>query len=101
MTCGATASQGQAWTWPEVQTGPLITGGILIGIGAAFALAGFAVAGSHIAAATRRWAGDLDVPPQELARLKWEQARAAAAAGASSWRQHPNASVGLSRRGSR
>ncbi len=101
MTCSSTASGGQAWTWPEVQTGPLIVGGVLIGIGAAFALAGIAVAGSHVAAATRRWAQDLDVPPGELARLKWEQARAAATAGANSWQNHPNAKVGLSRRGSR
>ncbi len=81
-----------------MQVGPLIVGGVLIGIGAAFAVAGFAVAGSHVALATRRWAQDLDVPPNELAKLKWEQARAAAAAGASSWQNHPNAKVGLSRR---
>jgi hypothetical protein len=101
MTSSASASPGQAWTWPELQAGPLIVGGVLIGIGAAFALAGLAVAGSHVAMSTRRWARELDVPPGELARLKWEQARAAAAAGASSWQNHPNAKVGLSGRGSR
>jgi hypothetical protein len=101
MRCSATASADQAVTWPELQSGPLIAGGVLIGLGAILALAGIAVAGTHVAAATRRWAGELDVPPSQLAALKWEQARAAATAGASSWREHPNAKVGLSKRNAR
>jgi hypothetical protein len=101
MKCSATASGGQGVAWPELQTGPLIAGGVLIGVGALFALVGLAIAGTHVAAATRKWAGDLDVPPSELAKLRWEQARAAATAGANSWREHPNAKVGLSRRSAR
>jgi hypothetical protein len=87
--------------WPELQAGPMIAGGVLIGVGALLALAGMAVAGSHVVSATRQWAKDLDVPPSELAKLRWEQARAAANAGANSWKQHPNAKVGLSRRSTR
>jgi hypothetical protein len=101
MNCSATASRGQAVSWPELQSGPLIAGGVLIGVGALFALVGMIVAGTHVTAATRQWAKELDVPPSELARLRWEQARAAANAGADSWRQHPNAKVGLSRRTTR
>ncbi len=101
MTGSSTARTSQAAGWPELQSGPLIAGGVLIGIGIALVVAGAAVAGTHAAAATRRWAKDLDVPPGELAKLKWEQARDAAVAGASSWREHPNAKVGLSRGGSR
>jgi hypothetical protein len=45
---------------------------------------------------------ELETPPAQLAMMKWEQARAAAAAGAaagtSSWRTHPNAKVRLARR---
>lgn len=98
MTSTVTASTDQAGAWPQLQAGPLIAGGVLIGIGAMFALAGMSIAGTHVVAATRRWAGGLDIPPSQLAKLRWEQARAAANAGATSWRTHPNARVGLSRR---
>ena len=87
-----------ARTWPQVQSGPLITGGVLIGIGAMVALAGVAIAGSHVAAATRTWIKELEIPPGELARLKWEQAKTAAASGVTTWREHPNAKARLARR---
>ena len=84
--------------WPQVQSGPLITGGVLIGIGTAVALTGLAIAGSHLVAATRAWIRELEIPPSELAKLKWEQAKTAAASGASTWREHPNAKARLVRR---
>jgi hypothetical protein len=87
--------------WPEVRSGPLIVGGVLVGVGAMVALAGLAVAGAHLAAATREWVNDLEIPPGELARLKWEQAKTAAASGASTWKEHPNAKARLARRGAR
>ena len=87
-----------ARTWPQVQSGPLITGGVLIGIGAMVALAGMVIAGSHVAAATRTWIKELEIPPGELARLKWEQAKTAAASGVTTWREHPNAKARLARR---
>jgi hypothetical protein len=90
----------QAGNWPQVRSGPLVAGGILIGIGAVVAMAGLAVAGAHVAAATRAWINELETPPAELARLKWEQAKTAAASGATTWREHPNAKIGLARRGS-
>jgi hypothetical protein len=90
----------QAGKWPQVRSGPLVVGGILIGIGAVVAMAGLAVAGTHVAAATRAWIKELETPPGELARLKWEQAKTAAASGATTWREHPNAKIGLARRGS-
>jgi hypothetical protein len=88
----------QAGNWPQVRSGPLVVGGILIGVGAVVAMAGLAVAGTHVAAATRAWIKELETPPGELARLKWEQAKTAAASGATTWREHPNASIGLARR---
>jgi hypothetical protein len=81
--------------WPQVRSGPLMAGGILIGIGAVAAIAGAAVAGTHVVAVTRAWIKDLETPPDQLARLKWEQAKATAAAGASTWRGHPNAKIRL------
>jgi hypothetical protein len=86
--------------WPQVRSGPLVVGGILIGIGAVVAMAGAAVAGTHLAAATRAWIKDLETPPSQLARLKWEQAKHAVTTGASAWQDHPNAKIGLARRSS-
>ena len=93
-----TAADLQTANWPQVRSGPLMVGGILIGVGAVVALVGAAVAGTHVAAATRAWINDLETPPDQLARLKWEQAKTAAAAGAATWRNHPNAKVRLARR---
>src|ERR1700720_4076166 len=84
--------------WPQVRPGPLRAGGSLAAVGAVVAFAGLAVAGSHVFAATRAWVKELETPPSELARLKWEQAKTAAASGAATWRDHPNAKVGLVRR---
>jgi hypothetical protein len=93
-------ARGPAMNWPQVRSGPLIVGGILIGIGAMATIAGMAVAGKHLVDATREWANDLETPPDQLARLRWEQAKAAAFAGADAWRKHPNAQARLVRSGS-
>lgn len=86
--------------WPQVSSGPLMVGGILMGVGALVALAGLAVAGTHVAAATRDWLKELETPPDQMARLKWEQAKAAMSAGADSWQKHPNAQVRMVRKAS-
>lgn len=70
---------------PQFRTGPLITSAALVGAGACIAVAGLAVGGSHLLSATRRWIRAMEVPPSELASLKWTQAKAAAAAGAAAW----------------
>jgi hypothetical protein len=75
----------------QLRSGPLITGAALIGGGVMLALAGLAVGGAHLLAATRRWVDEMEVPPSELARLKWAQAKAAAAAGAGAWQNGPPA----------
>ena len=97
MANAATNNQ-PAGTWPQLRSGPLITGGVLIGVGAVVALAGLAIAGSHLVAATREWIEELEIPPGELAKLKWEQAKSAAASGANTWREHPHAQARLARR---
>jgi hypothetical protein len=84
--------------WPQVRSGPLMVGGILIGIGSVIGLVGLAVAGGHVVAATRAWLNELETPPDQLARLRWEQAKTAVAAGASTWQNHPNAKTRLVRR---
>ncbi len=78
-------STQESSSWPELRTGPLITSAALVGAGAMIALAGLAVGGSHLFSATRRWIQEMEVPPTEQARIKWAQAKTAAAAGAAAW----------------
>ena len=79
------ASTDTGSSLPAFNSGLLITGGALVAAGAMIALAGLAVGGSHVVSATRRWIREMEVPPSELARIKWTQARSAAAAGAAAW----------------
>lgn len=100
MAIDEVGTQPDNGAWPQVQSGPLITGAILVGAGALVAFAGLAVAGFHLVSATRAWASELETPPSEFARLKWEQAKAAAASGANTWQGHPHAKVRMVRRAS-
>jgi hypothetical protein len=74
---------------PQFRTAPLITSAAMVGAGTLIALAGLAVGSGHLVSVTRQWIGEMEVPPSELARLKWTQARTAmtagAAAGAAAW----------------
>jgi hypothetical protein len=69
-----------------LQTGPLLAGAVLIGVGSLLGLAGLAIAGATLTAAARRYVNSMEVPPSELARQQLAKARAAASAGASAWR---------------
>ncbi|MGB6580359.1 MAG: hypothetical protein WBF34_20835 [Streptosporangiaceae bacterium] len=72
----------------------MITGAALFGAGALIALAGLAVGGSHLFSATRRWIREMETPPSEQARIKWAQAKTAAAAGAAAWQNGVSAHQG-------
>jgi hypothetical protein len=74
---------------PELKSGPMITSGALIAAGALLMIAGFAVGGTHMAQAVRRWVREMEVPPAERARMTLAQAKAAAAAGADAWQKEP------------
>jgi hypothetical protein len=76
---------------PQVRPAPLVTGGTLIAVGGAIALAGLAIGGAHLISATRQWVREMDITPSELAKLKLAQARAAASAGADAWQNGPAA----------
>jgi hypothetical protein len=78
---------------PQFQAAPLIISAAMIGVGTLVALAGLAIGGGHLVAATRRWINEMEVPPSDLAKLKWAQARAAYTAGASAWQNGSQASV--------
>jgi hypothetical protein len=79
-------SQGRT-RGPQVKSGPMITSMALAGAGVILTMSGFVVSTSHLLVATRRWMRDLEVPPSELARIKWAQAMAAAAAGGNAWQR--------------
>ena len=70
---------------PQFRTAPLIISAAMVGGGTLIALAGLAVGGGHLLSVTRQWINEMEVPPSELARLKWTQARTAMAAGAATW----------------
>jgi hypothetical protein len=74
---------------PQFQAAPLITSAAMVGGGTMIVLAGLAVGGGHLLSTTRRWINELGVPPSELARMKWTQARAAMSAGAQAWQNGP------------
>ncbi len=79
---------------PQLRAAPLITGAVIAGAGIALAIAGVIIGGSHVLAATRRWVNEMEVPPGEQAKLKWTQAKAAAAAGADAWHNAAPAHAG-------
>ena len=79
------ANDAKRGTGPEFSAGALMTGAALVGVGSVLVIVGLAIGGSHLLLATRRWVREMEVPPSEQAKLKWAQAKAAAAAGASAW----------------
>ena len=78
---------------PQFRAGPLITSASMVGAGTLIALTGLAVGAGYVASLTRQWVREMEVPPSELARQKWAQARAAVSAGASAWQNGTQADV--------
>ena len=74
----------------QLKSGSLILGAALMGASCVIGLTGLTICASTVIAATRRWISQMDVPPSELARLKWAQAKAATAAGTSAWQDGVN-----------
>jgi hypothetical protein len=72
---------------------PLAVGGVLIGIGGLLGFTGMLLVSSAIISAARQRVNQLEQPPREIAKLKWQQARAATTAGANAWRNGPPAKV--------
>jgi hypothetical protein len=67
----------------------LVGGGVLVRFGGLLGFTGLVLVGSALLSATRQWVNQLEQPPSEIARRKWQQARVAAAAGADAWRNGP------------
>ena len=75
------------WSPDDINRGTVLAAALLVGIGGLFAMTGLSVACAALVAASRRWYRRVDLPPHEIARLKWDQAKAAAGAGAGAWRE--------------
>ena len=67
----------------------LVGGGVLVALGGLLGFTGMALVSSALLSATRQWVDQLERPPTELARRRWEQTKAAASAGAAAWRDKP------------
>ena len=77
----------------QFQAAPLIISAVLVGAGTLIAFAGLTVGATYVIAVTRRRIQEMEVPPSELARMKWTQAKAAVSAGASAWQNGTQTSV--------
>ena len=67
----------------------LVGGGVLVALGGLLGFTGMALVSSAVLSATRQWVDQLERPPTEIARRRWEQTKAAASAGAAAWRDNP------------
>jgi hypothetical protein len=77
----------------ELNSRLLMSGAVLAGVGSVLGLAGVALCAAAVADVARQWVNQQEVPPAELARQQLAKARAATAAGASTWRHHPAGSA--------
>jgi hypothetical protein len=64
----------------------LLTSSALLAAAAALGIAGIGLATVAVGTMARRRINQMEVPPSELARRQWRQARAAVRAGAGAWR---------------
>lgn len=87
MISGYSSAQGGF----RVNTTSVIIGAVLVSAGGLLGAAGLLIGGREVFAATRRWLRELEVPPTEVARHKWDQTKAAATAGATAWHHHDGA----------
>ena len=74
---------------PQLESAPMIAATVCVGVGAMLAFAGFAIGGTHLLQAMRRWVNEMEVSPSDRAKLALAQAKAAAAAGAEAWQKPP------------
>jgi hypothetical protein len=70
----------------DLDRGLLTAAAVLLAVASVAGLAGFTMFSAALIAAARRWYRRVDLTPQELANLKWQQAKSAMDAGASAWR---------------
>lgn len=72
----------------QLNATPMIVGAALVGAGVLIGMTGLIVGGTALFSASRKWFQELEVPPQEVVKQKWNQTKAATSAGASAWQHH-------------
>jgi len=75
----------------QLNSTPIILGAALTGTGGLIAVTGLIVGGTALFSVARQWFRELEVPPSEVVKQKWSQAKAATAAGAGAWQQQNGA----------
>jgi hypothetical protein len=69
----------------EMNSTQVMVGAVLLGAGCMISLAGMIVGGHALMSSTNRWLRELEVPPSEVVKHKWDQTKAATTAGAQAW----------------
>lgn len=69
----------------RLNKGMLVGGAVLVGVGGLLGATGVLLGATAFVSATRRWIRQVERPPTDMARRKFEQARAATLAGAKAW----------------
>ena len=63
----------------------MVVGVVLVGAAGLIGMSGAIVGGHALMSAARRWFRELEVPPTEVVKHKWNQTKEAATAGAQAW----------------
>jgi hypothetical protein len=69
----------------QVNSTQVMVGAVLLGAGCLIGMAGLIVGGHAMMSSTSRWFRELEVPPGEVVKHKWDQTKAATMAGAEAW----------------
>ena len=69
----------------QMNTTQVMVGAVLLGAGCIIGIAGMITGGHALFSSTSRWLRELEVPPTEVVKHKWDQTKAATTAGAQAW----------------
>lgn len=78
----------------QLNKGLLLASAVLIGGASVMGATGILLAGVALISATRQWVQQLERPPADIARSKWQQVRAAGSAAATAWQNQPDGANG-------
>jgi hypothetical protein len=69
----------------QVNSTQVMVGAVLLGAGCMLGVAGMIIGSGALISSCSRWLRELEVPPTQVVRHKWDQTRAATTAGAQAW----------------
>lgn len=72
----------------QIGTGPFIAAAVLMGVGGLLLFIGFIIACLHVLSEGTRLVGQMETPPNELAKKHLNRLSLAAKAGGSAWRDY-------------